>query len=64
VSFFYIALEQIEDEKREAIQHNAIATRGSKSEKLEEFLKLFDKKKKQDKVSDHESNLAMLSKKL
>lgn len=64
MSFFNISLEQIEDEKREQIQHQAIANRGSKYEDLDEFLKLFDKKKKEKKDSDHKANLAMLNMKL
>ena len=58
MSFFYTSLEQIEDDKREVIQSQAISARGSKSQKLDDFLKLFDKKKKEDKVVDHKSNIA------
>lgn len=64
MSFFYIALDQVDDERREAIQSQAIAVRGSKTEKLEDFLKLFDKKKIKLKEDDHQSNLAMLHQKL
>jgi len=64
VSFFNISLEQIEDDKREQIQHQAIAHRGSKYEDINEFLKIFDKKKKENKEIDHRGNLDMLNKKL
>lgn len=42
----------------------AIAVRGSKLEKFDEFLKSLDRKKKESKEVDHKSNLAMLNQKL
>lgn len=59
-----MALDEVEDAKREAIQHNAIATKGSTAENIEDFLKLFDKRKVVEKESDHKANLALLNKKL
>ena len=64
MSFFYTAIEQIEDERREDIQFQAIAVRGAKYEDFKEFLEMFDKKKEISEQDLHKSNLAMLNKKL
>ena len=64
MSFFDISLEQVIDEKRENIQNIAIATRGAKLEDFPKFLKQFDKKTEKDAQDNHNSNLALLSKKL
>lgn len=64
MSFFYIALDQLDDERRESIKSQAIATYGARGEKIDEFLKLFDKKKVKLKEDDHKSNMAMLHQKL
>lgn len=64
MSFFLIALEQIDDERREGIKNQAIATYGAKSEKIDEFLKIFDKEKQKKAEVNHANNIAMLHKKL
>ena len=52
MSFFYISLEQIYDDKREQIKYQAISSRGAQLEKFDEFLKEFDKKKEQSDEVD------------
>ena len=64
VSFFYLVLEQIEDEKRETIQNEAISSRGAKSDKFDDFLKLFDKKSISSEKEAHDKNISMLDKEL
>ena len=64
MSFFYIALEEIEDSKKEHIQNQSIAHRGSKADKFEDFLKLFDKQTKKHEAENHATNISMLNKKL
>lgn len=57
-------MEEIEDDKREQVKLNAIATWGAKADDLDDFLKTFDKKVEVKKEEDHQTNMAMLNQKL
>ena len=54
ISFYFLALEELQESLNENIQHIAIACRGAKEENFDRFLNSFNKKEELKEVNNDE----------
>ena len=64
MSFYVVAMDQLAEQEIEHIKHTALAVKGSHAEDLTEFYAIFNAEQEDKAEEDHQSNMALLNKKL